>query len=471
VRLFGLEIRRAPLSPVSDNRGGWRSLIREPFTGAWQRNISWSVDTVLAHHAVYACITRIAQDIGKLRPKLVEEDEGAGIWTETRNPAFSPVLSQPNRFQNHIQFKEWWITSKLIHGNAYVLLERDGRGVVKAMYLLDPARVTVLVAPDGTVFYELRADNLSGLETDKVAVPASEIIHDRMNCLFHPLVGTSPIFACGTAANMGLEIENNSATFFGNGSNPSGILSTPQQITVKQSDDLSVMWNSKFGGNGSGGVAVLGNGMKFEQMRMSAVDSQLIEQLQWTSETVCSTFHVPPWKIGIGSQPAYTKPEISNQAYYSDCLQTHIESMELCLDEGLGFRAGKIGEPGRTLGVELDLDGLLRMDPAGQVATMKDAVGGSLFSINDARRRLNEKPVDGGDTIWMQQQNYSLKALADRDENDPFAKATPAVPALPGPDAVKALPAPEPSDEERAARLQKRAAWRGRTLRMRTLAA
>lgn len=46
------------------------------------------------------------------------------------------------------------------------------------------------------------ADNLSTLE-EGLTVPASEIIHDRMNCLFHPLVGISPIFACGLAAMAG----------------------------------------------------------------------------------------------------------------------------------------------------------------------------------------------------------------------------------------------------------------------------
>ena len=29
-------------------------------------------------------------------------------------------------------------------------------------------------------------------------------------------------------------------------------------------------------------------------------------------------------------------------------------------------------------------------------------------------------PVEGGNTIYMQQQNYSLEALAQRDANDPF---------------------------------------------------
>ncbi len=444
MNFLGLEIRRAgALSPISANRGGWWPTVREAYTGAWQRNIEWTAESVLAHHAVYSCVTRISQDIGKLRPKLVEQDED-GIWSETTSAAFSSVLNQPNRFQNYIQFQEWWITSKLIHGNTYALLRRDNRGTVQSVYLLDPTRVQVLVAPDGEVFYQLKEDNLSGLSDSDVAVPASEIVHDRMNCLYHPLVGTSPIYACGTAANMGLEIENNSSAFFGNGSNPSGILSSPVTITAEKSDELSTIWNSRFGGRGSGGVAVLGDGMKFEPMRMTAVDSQLIEQLAWTAETVCSTFHVPPFKIGVGAQPSYQNAEIMNQIYYSDCLQSLIEQYELCLDAAFGFRS-KTGD--RQLGVELDLDGLLRMDTASQITALTAAVGGSLLSVNEARSKLDKKPMSGGDTIWMQQQNFSLEALAERDRNNPFEKA-PTAPALPAPEAQKALPAGDPVTDE-----------------------
>jgi HK97 family phage portal protein len=445
VRLFGLEIRVAPgLSPISENRGRWWPLIREPFSGAWQRNMEWTTDTVLAHHAVYACITRIAQDFGKLRPMLKEETKpGSDIWKEITNTAHSPVLRDPTRFQNHIQHKEWWVTSKLIHGNAYGLMERDGRGVPSAVYLLDPTRVQVLVAPDGAVFYQLKTDNLSGITEDEIAVPASEIIHDRINCLFHPLIGTSPIFACGTAANMGLKIQNNSTTFFGNGSLMSGILSAVQDITPAKSEELSALWNARFGPNGQGGVAVLGSGMKYEKMQMTATDSQLIEQLHWTAETVCSTFHVPPWKVGIGQQPAYTKPEIANQAYYSDCLQSLIEQWELCMNGAFGFGTST---EGRRLSVELDLDGLLRMDMASQITTLKEAVSGSVFTVNEARKKVDLETVDGGVSIWMQQQNYSLEALQKRDEKeDPFASDKP---QLPAPEPQKALPAGEPEEEE-----------------------
>ena len=57
---------------------------------------------------------------------------------ETESSAFSPVLRRPNRYQNRIQFIAQWVTTKLVHGNTYVLKERDQRGIVTALYILDP---------------------------------------------------------------------------------------------------------------------------------------------------------------------------------------------------------------------------------------------------------------------------------------------------------------------------------------------
>jgi len=213
------------LSPVS-SRGGWWPIIREAFPGAWQRNLEIAADDVLAYSTVWACLTLIASDISKLCVELMKEDAD-GINTPVTVSAFSPVLREPNHFQHRLQFYEQWVLSKLIRGNTYVLLERDARNVVVAMYILDPSRVQVLVAPDGSVFYDLGQDYLSGVESSSVRVPASEIIHDRWNCLYHPLVGLSPIFACGSAAMQALQIESNSTKLFANGSQPGGVLTAP----------------------------------------------------------------------------------------------------------------------------------------------------------------------------------------------------------------------------------------------------
>ena len=430
MRLFGLEITRATKAalgvPVTPSGNGWWPTIREPYAGAWQRNREINADSVLAFHAVYACITLIAADVGKLRSKLVRQDEN-GIWSETSNPAFSPVLRKPNRFQNHIQFKEWWTSSRLSRGNAYALKERDNRGVVVALYLLDPSRVAPLVAPDGSVFYRLGDDNLAGGQ-EATTVPASEIIHDRMNCLFHPLIGTSPIFACGLAAGVGMNIQSNASDFFANGSNPSGILTAPGTIPEATAQRMRERWESGYGGRNSGRVAVLGDGLAYQPLRMSAVEAQMIEHLHWTAETVCSTFHVPAFKIGVGPMPTFQNGETLNQIYYSDCLQSHIESFELAMDEGLGLDSRK---DGGQFGVELDLDGLFRMDMKTQVETLSTAIKGGVFTPNEARAKVDKIPVTGGDTVYLQEQEHSLEWLAARDKQEPVPDGPPEAPPPP----------------------------------------
>jgi phage portal protein BeeE len=99
MRIFGLPIpftgeKQKALSSVAEGRGGWFPIIREPFAGAWQRNMEINCDTASSFHADFACKTLIARDIAKLRVKLTEKDKN-DIWSETTNPAFSPVLHQP----------------------------------------------------------------------------------------------------------------------------------------------------------------------------------------------------------------------------------------------------------------------------------------------------------------------------------------------------------------------------------------
>lgn len=427
--------KRGPASAVSGSRGGgWFPWIHEPYTGAWQRNDEWKSPTVLAHYAVYACVTLIANDIGKLRQRLMELDAN-GIWKETASPSFSPVLRKPNGYQNHIQFKQWWQTSKLTKGNAYGLKQRDNRGIVTAIYLLDPDRVTVLVADNGEVYYQCNGDELNELGSEGVTVPASEMIHDRMNCLFHPLVGVSPLYACALAACQSLKMQNDSSTFFENGARPGGILSAPGAISDETAARLKAHWDANYTGQNAGKVAVVGDDLKFQQMKMSATDSQLIEQFKLTAEMICTAFHVPPSKVGVTTSPTGTTAAQENQKYYADCIQVLVEEYEACMDDGLAV-------PDKY-GVELDIDGLLRMDMGTLVETLAAAVGGGIMAPDEARKRINLSPVAGGATPYLQQQNFSLSALSKRDaQADPFGTSQPA--STESPPAATS----EPTDEQ-----------------------
>lgn len=433
-RMFGAKTKAAPttLSGVDRfGRGTWH-VLHDFLPGSWQQDEEIHIDKTLGNWAVFACITLIASDIGKLCLNLVEKMNG--IWTEAASPSFSPVLRKPNRYQTRQQFIEQWIISKLTGGNTYVLKERDNRGVVVGLYVLDHRRVQPLVAvEDGSVYYQLQRDDLSQVHDSLPAVPASEIIHDRMNCLFHPLVGLSPIYACGLAAVQGLKIQQNSAKFFKNMSRPSGVLTAPGQISDETALRLKTEWEKNYSGDSIGKVAVLGDDLKYSAMTVNAVDAQLIEQLKMSAEMVCSTFHVPNFKVGVAEIPKGQKVEDLNQIYYSDCLQALMEAIETLLDEGLGLPQ----VTGHQYGTEFELDDLLKMDSATLTSVIAEQVKGGISKIDEARARLGMPPITGGDTAYLQQQNYSLAALAKRDSGaDPFGTAKPPAPAAPAPAAT-----------------------------------
>lgn len=418
---------------VSESRGlaWWWPLVREATTGAWQRNEEIQLDNALANPTLYACVTLIATDFAKMRPRLMAIDSD-GIWTEFQNTAHSPILRQPNHFQTWFQFAEWWKTSQLTHGNTYALKRRDNRRVVDALYLLDPTRVKLLQAPDGSFFYELSPVNGLGRPDtdDTVIVPASEIIHDVMSPLFHPKLGVSPIFAAGWPALLARYILNNSQKLFQNGSSPGGVLTAPGNISKDTADRVKAYFDTEFSGDNFGKVAVLGDGLSYTPVGMaSAVDSQLIEILRWTDEQIAKCFHMPLFKVG-GPLPPYSSVEAVTQIYYSDCLQAHATSFEQVFSKGIELPLG--------MAIQLDIDDLNRMDSQTQMEIATKGVKGSVLTPNEARYRFDRKPLKGGDTVYMQEQDKSIAVLAERDALGP-ATLLPATPAD---------PTPEPVDED-----------------------
>lgn len=409
MRVLGLPIpftsdwgQQKALSTVTEGRGWFR--IFESFAGAWQTNVVVDYEVSQSNHAVFAVQTLIASDISKMRVKLTAKDSN-GVWQETANPAYSPVLRRPNHYQNRIQFFESWVLSKLQRGNAVILKQRDNRNVVTGMYVLDWTRVRPMIADNGDVFYELQCDKLAGIE-QTVYAPARDVIHDRFNCLFHPLIGVSPIFAAGLAATHGLAIQKQATKFFENGARPGGLLIAPGRIDKENAQTLKEEWESKYTGDNAGKIAVLGDGLKYESLAANSDESQLIEQLKWTAEQICGVYHVPAFLAGVGAEPNYNNVQNLTLRYYSQCLQALIEAIELCLDEGLGMA--------ETIGTEFDLEALLRMDTKAQMEVVTGKKG--IATLNEQRRDLGYGPQDGGDTIYLQQQDHSLAAIAARDQ-------------------------------------------------------
>ena len=397
------------------NAGTWNSLfVQEPFSGAWQENKEITREDMTAFYAVFACISLISKDIGKMPVLLKKKKEGVLVDALTPKELVR-VFRKPNHYQNWQQFNEQWTQSLLLRGNTYIFKVRDAFGELYRLVILNPDLVTTLVDDNGEIYYQLSNDRLT--QTDNVIIPASEIIHDRINALYHPLVGLTPIMACALASEQGISILRNSKNFFANGSRPGGVIEVPGPLDASKALEIKTKWDTNYGGANVGKTGLLSDGAKYASIGMKATDSQLIEQLNMSARIVCTAFNVPPFKIGVTDVQGATKVSDLNEIYYSDCLQSYIEARENLLDEGLNLS---------DRGVEafLDLDVLIRMDSTSKIAYFKDGISAGIFSPNEARQKLGYLPVVGGESPMIQQQNFSLEALSKRDaQDDPFGKA------------------------------------------------
>lgn len=416
MRIFGfdLTLRKADspseeksLSPVN---GGWHRIIHEPFTGAWQRNMEEKRCDLTSYPTLYACISRITEDIAKC-PFVLKTKTESGIWVETENPAYSPVLRKPNHYQTAQQFRAAWIMSKITQGNAYILKQRDERDVVVKLYVLDPWCVRPLVSPSGEVFYEIRTDDLNLLRENggtNIVIPSREIIHDRASTIHHWLIGVPPLCAAHWPAVKNLKILRNQAEFFNNGATPGGILNVPGSPDQEIIDRLARQWQTNFSGSNAGKVAVLADSMKYEPLKGSNVDSQLVEQMRYSDEQICQAFGIPPFKIGIGDIPSGWKSDDINIEYHSRALSHLFESMENLLDDGLRIP--------RPMGTECDLSPLWRMDQ-GKMAEVESKLVSSKIKVPDeARKVFDLPPADGGNVLWGQHQDYPLGVLVNRND-------------------------------------------------------
>lgn len=391
-------------------------IINEPFAGAWQHNIYAKKDDALQNYANFSCLTLTANDVAKLEPELRRRDKKVWVVDETqKNRALRQLIEFPNAHQNSQDFLTRWVLSLQQKGNTFVFVDWEDDTPV-GMYILDPCRVQPIRGSDGSVWYRVSADNVIGLSQD-FTFSSREIIHHRINTFFDDLCGIPPIWAAAIHAYSGLEQSKTAFDFYKNAARPSGLLIAPNDVNEEEVKQLKADYTEAMSGRKNAGrIFVMSGGVQYQQLSMSAQDQQLIEQMRFNTEAICACYHVPVYMV-TGTAPTYNNVEALTQVYFQNALQFIIQGIEKNLHRGL-----RLNELPEELWIELDTKTLLRMDKASRLKSNGQAIKDGWMTPNEARADEDLEPLNGGDTVFMQQQNYSLEALAERDKGNPLTE-------------------------------------------------
>ena len=365
--------------------------------------------TAMQTTAVYACVRILAEAIASLPLHVYEYQDDGGKKLVHDHPLYYLLHDEPNPEMTSFVFRETLMSHLLIWGNAYAQIIRDGAGRVLGLYPLLPDKMEVQRDDRGNIYYAYSRnsdENPMFKEYGNIKLKAEDVLHIP-GLGFDGLIGYSPIAMAKNAVGMTLACEEYGASFFANGANPGGVLEHPG--VLKDPSKVRESWNSVYRGvNNAHKIAVLEEGMKYQQIGIPPEEAQFLETRKFQINEIARLYRIPPHMVGDLDKSSFSNIEQQSLEFVKYTLDPWVIRWEQSLQRSLLLP----GEKGKYF-IKLNVDGLLRGDYQSRMNGYAVGRQNGWFSANDIREMENMNPIpdeEGGNLYLV---NGAMTKLAD----------------------------------------------------------
>ena len=365
--------------------------------------------TAMQTTAVYACVRILSEAIASLPIHVYQYKEGGGKEMVVDHPLYQVLHDEPNPEMTSFVFRETLMSHLLIWGNAYAQIIRDGAGRVLGLYPLLPNKMDVQRDDRGEIYYVYSRssdENPTFKEYGDIVLKKDDVLHIP-GLGFDGLIGYSPIAMAKNAVGMTLACEEYGASFFANGANPGGVLEHPG--VLKDPSKVRESWNAVYRGtNNAHKIAVLEEGMKYQQIGIPPEEAQFLETRKFQINEIARLYRIPPHMIGDLDKSTFSNIEQQSLEFVKYTLDPWVIRWEQSLQKALLLP----GEKGKYF-IRLNVDGLLRGDYASRMQGYSIGRQNGWYSANDIREMedLNPLPDEEGGNLYLI--NGNMCKLAD----------------------------------------------------------
>ena len=358
-----------------------------------------TADAAMKISAVSACVEIISNAIGMLpvyvmdsgsKARLGDHPLGRVLWERT-NEAMSPFV-----------FFRLMECQRLLRGNAYAWIYRDGYGEPVELIRLPPSTCEPVIEPGTGRLWYLAAEPKSGR---MYKLSPADILHFKA---YSPdgIKGVSVLRRARQTLEIASAAQRYEQALYENGGRPSGILKAatdlggtttlPDGTEISMKDYIRREWDKIHAGPGNGfRTAVLDLGMEYQAISMNNSDAQFVQNKAVTIADIARFFGVPLYKLGEGHQ-AFNSNEQNNIEFCVNTIQPIVTQMEF---EETG-KLLTIGDRRRGLEVRHNMMALLRGDSASRMNVYRTLREIGVYSPNDICALEDMPPVPGGDTRY-----------------------------------------------------------------------
>lgn len=369
----------------------------------YNTNSSYRNDKAMLISTVYRCVDVISDSVAQLPLEPYKVDEKGYKRKYVEHPTYYLLNKEPNSNMSRFTFMKTLITSVLLNGNGYALIERDNKGNATKLKLIPSELVTISrVDP----LKEKIMYNVVGI--NQLIEPVN-MIH-ILNFSYDGITGISTLQHARNTLGLASDSEAHAEGFFKGGANLAGIIKVQSSLTPKQKLDIKESWQATFSPvtGTPNGVAVLEGNMDFQPITVNPADAQLLETRQFNVIDICRFFGVSPVKAFDLSKSSYSTVEATQLAFLTDTLNPLLEKIELEFER-------KLYKPSErsSIDVRFDTSVLLRADKASQATYYNTLFQIGVITPNEIRKALDLEPLDNGDKSFVQVNVMTLDNAVD----------------------------------------------------------
>ena len=361
------------------------------------------VDQFHSSPFLHLCVDKIAKTVATNDWKLYRLNK-KGDKTLVRKHPLLTLIERPNVFMTQYDF--FYSLQALIdlHGNAYIMYEREKDMKIKALWLITPSMVTDKPRRDNGYRYKVI------LNAQSFTVPITEMLHIKELNMKNPYgdgVGTGCVVSenARIVGNARKQVDS----FFYNGMTPEGIVGI-EGLDGDELFEFKEKWIAEQQGviNAYKMQFLNTTDFKYQATKQNFKDSQVLEITKEQQETIRVAFGISPEVLGI--------VESSNRA-------TAMTAKELYLSEVIEPRLAKLMQ---TLNVSLvtEYDGTLKLAYQLKSDAKTDRMLALIelvpqaFQYNEIRELAGLEPDSTKDNKYVGEGGESNEATDNSTENE-----------------------------------------------------
>jgi HK97 family phage portal protein len=322
-------IRRDGANPTLKRDAWWPSTLI-PWSSGGKVNDA----AALSQTAFYRGVTLIAQTVAGLPMQVFEEtierDGTEGPTKKIKSEDTAYLWRRPNIEMTRQSMWERVVADE-VRGNGYIWVDKGDNGDILGIWWLARNRVRPGRTSGGQKVYEVDGE-LPMIDYKQ----GGEIVH--FPNWGDGIAGYDPVVIGAQALALGLSAEAYASQFFAGGGVPSGVLSSDQILTQEQADRVLASWMARIKSNRP---AVLGAGVKYQQIMVDADKAQMQQVRSFSVQEIARLLGLPPHllsDVDHASQGGGNGVEEQNRMLYVFNLSAHVNRIEQGVSDDLLVR-------------------------------------------------------------------------------------------------------------------------------------